>query len=147
MSESKSRHFVPIPFENHRSSRLDPAFINNYIAQEQAAGRYSQAFSPETLEALIGPFRTSPLGLIPKPHSDSLQLIQDMSFPRDNPLIHSVYASINSDNFPTTWGTFEDMAELILSLPEGCLTVTFDISAAYHLTPIHPDQQSSLCLL
>ena len=109
MSETKSRHSVPIPFENHHSSRLDPTFINNYIAQEQVAGRYSQAFSPETLEALIGPFRTSPLGLIPKPHSDSLRLIQDMSFPRDNPLIHSVNASINSDNFPTTWGTFEDM--------------------------------------
>ena len=70
-----------------------------------------------------------------------------MTFPRDNPLIHSVNAGINSDDFPTTWGTFEDTAELILSLLEGCLVATFDISAAYRLTPIHPDQQSSLCLL
>ena len=147
MSESRNHHFVLIPFKNHHSPCLDLTFIDNYIAQEQAAGCYSQAFTPETLKALIRPFCTSLLGLIPKPHSDSLWLIQDMSFPRDDPLIHSVNAGINSDDFPTTWGNFEDTAELILSLPEGCLAVTFDILAAYCLTPIHPDQQSSLCLL
>ena len=84
MLESKSHHFIPISFENHHSSHLDPTFINKYIAQEQAAGHYSQAFLPKTLEALIGPFHTLPLGLVPKPHSDSLWLIQDMSFPRNN---------------------------------------------------------------
>ncbi|KAJ7435635.1 hypothetical protein FB451DRAFT_1062411 [Mycena latifolia] len=35
---------------------------------------------------------------------------------------------------------------LILSLPPGCVAATFDISAAYRLTPIRPDQQHALCV-
>ena len=70
-----------------------------------------------------------------------------LNFPWDDPLIRSVSADVNSDNFPTAWGTFESTSDPILTLPEGCLAATFDISAAYHLTPICPDQQNSLCLL
>jgi hypothetical protein len=57
-----------------------------------------------------------------------------------------VNAGVNADDFPTSWGTFDDTAALILSLPAGCLAATFDISAAYRLTPIRPDQQNSLCI-
>ena len=71
-------------FENHRSASLDEAFIDNYIISEQAAGRYSQAFDPDDLEGIIGYFRTSPLGLVPKPNSESFRLVQDLSYPRDN---------------------------------------------------------------
>jgi hypothetical protein len=39
------------------------------------------------------------------------------------------------------------MAALILSFPAGCIVATFNISAAYHLTPIRPDQQHHLCIL
>ena len=74
-------------------------------------------------------------------------MIQDLSFPHDIPDIASVNAGINSDDFPTAWGTFDVTSELILSLPEGCHTTTFNISAAYHLTPIRPDQQNSLCIV
>ncbi|KAH9855113.1 hypothetical protein C2E23DRAFT_697824, partial [Lenzites betulinus] len=48
-------------FENHASSAMDTLFIDAYIADEQAAGRYSRAFEPAELEAIIGPFRTAPL--------------------------------------------------------------------------------------
>ncbi|KZP11579.1 hypothetical protein FIBSPDRAFT_756437, partial [Athelia psychrophila] len=51
----------PSYFENHTSALLDPEFISSYIAGEQLAGRYSQPFEPAELEAVIGPFRTSPL--------------------------------------------------------------------------------------
>jgi hypothetical protein len=39
-------------------------FVTNYISGECAAGRYAGPFTPEELEALIGPFVTSPLGLV-----------------------------------------------------------------------------------
>ena len=58
-------------FDNHSSSKLDPDFITKYIASEQIVGCYLDTFLPEDLEKLIGPFRTSPLGLVPKPHSDT----------------------------------------------------------------------------
>lgn len=69
-----------------------------------------------------------------------------MSFPRNNLDTLSVNARINSDDFPTSWGTFDSTADLILTLPQGCVAMKFDISAAYHLTPIRPDQQHVLCI-
>jgi hypothetical protein len=146
MSGSESSSHSRIYFANHSSSQLDPDFISSYIIDEQAAGRYSEAFRPEDLEKLIGPFRTSPLGLVPKPHTDIFRMIQDMSYPRNNPNVTSVNHGINADDFPTAWGTFDETAALILSLPAGCLAATFDISAAYRLTPIRPDQQQHLCI-
>ena len=62
-----------------------------------------------------------------------------MLFPCDHQRVLSVNHSINSDNFPTTWGTFDTTSSLILSLPAGCI-------AAYCLTPIWPDQQHHLCV-
>jgi len=70
--------------KNHTSCDLDPSFIDAYIAGEQAAGRYSRAFDPGELEDLIGPFRTSPLGLVPKPNSSDYRMIQDLSYPRND---------------------------------------------------------------
>ncbi|KAG2340315.1 hypothetical protein BDR05DRAFT_890214, partial [Suillus weaverae] len=64
-------------FENHSSSLYNPSVIDAYILSEQAAGRYSTGFSPADLEHLIGPFRTSPLGLVPKPHSSKFCIVQD----------------------------------------------------------------------
>jgi hypothetical protein len=136
MLESESNSRARIYFANHSSSQLDPDFITSYIADEQAIGRYSAAFLPEDLEQLIGPFRTSPIGLVPKPHTDIFRMIQDLSYPRNNPNIASVNHGIDSNDFPTAWGSFDDAAALILSLPAGCLAATFDISAAYRLTPI-----------
>ena len=54
---------------------------------------------------------------------------------------------INSNDFPTEWGTFDATSLMILSLPPGCIAATFNISAAYYLTPIHPDQQQHLCVM
>ena len=88
----------------------------------------------------------SPLGLVPKPLSKKLRLIQDMLFPRNDHDLTSVNAGVNSDDFPTSWGTFDSTAELILSLPLGCVVATFDISATYHITLIHPNQQHALCI-
>ncbi|KZT17914.1 hypothetical protein NEOLEDRAFT_1020187, partial [Neolentinus lepideus HHB14362 ss-1] len=62
---------------NHKSSELDTDFIDEYIAGEVAAGRYSEGFEPAELERLIGPFQTSPLGLVPKPGTSKLRLVQD----------------------------------------------------------------------
>ncbi|PSR80887.1 hypothetical protein PHLCEN_2v6596 [Hermanssonia centrifuga] len=141
---------APIPqslqFKNHSSTELAPDFIDSYILQEQAAGRYSQAFNPDNLEGIIGAFRTSPLGLVPKPGSSKFCLIQDMSFPHNDPLMKSVNASIISDDFPTEWGTFAQTSELIMDLPPGSLAATFDISAAYRITPVIPSQQNALCI-
>ena len=128
---------------NHASSSLDMNFISSYIKSEVGAGRYAGPFTQAGLEALIGSFCTSPLGLVPK-GSSSFRLIQDLSFPRDPSSVASINSQINSNDFPTAWGTFDITSSLILSLPEGCMAATFDISAAYRITPVRPDQQWAL---
>ena len=128
---------------NHTSSTLDPDFISSYIQSEMAAGRYSRGFSQSELEELIGPFCTSPLGLVRKDVT-SFRLIQDLSFPRRNDSVPSINSQVDSDNFPTEWGTFDITSRLLLSLPDGCQAATFDISSAYRITPVRPDQQWAL---
>ena len=147
MLASKPLLLTPYYFENHSSSNLDPLFISSYLESEEAIGCYSRAYSPEELESLIGPFRTSPIGLVPKPNSSKFRMIQDLSYPRNHPSISSINADINPDEYPTAWGTFEATAQLVLSLPPGSRAATFDISAAYRITPVRPDQQNSLCIL
>ena len=83
---------------------------------------------------------------MPKPSSDKFRMIQDLSFPWNDPKFSSVNSNINSDNFPTMWGIFDSTAELILSLPEGCLVATFNISATYRMTPVDLRQQNALCI-
>lgn len=85
---------------NHASSNLNPDFISSYI-QSEIAGRYSCAFTRAELEDLIGPFCTSPLGLVPKDVT-SLRLIQDLSFPRHPSPISSINSQVDSDKFPTS---------------------------------------------
>jgi hypothetical protein len=135
-----------IIFNNHYSSQLNPKFISDYVASEHAIGCYSEPFLPSDLENIIGPFRTSPIGLVPKPNSSKFRMIQDLSYPRNHPFIDSINAGIDSDDFPTSWGTFNTTSELVLSLPIGCQAATFDISAAYRITPVRPDQQNALCI-
>ncbi|KAI6140125.1 hypothetical protein BKA82DRAFT_57487, partial [Pisolithus tinctorius] len=62
---------------NHSSALSHPTIIKAYITSEQRAGHYSRGFLPLELEALIGPFHTSPLGIVPKPNSDKFHIIQD----------------------------------------------------------------------
>ena len=73
-------------------------------------------------------------------------MIQDLSFPRKDPNTRSVNSFIDSDDFPTAWGTFSATVDLILSLPPGCKAATFDISMAYRITPIHPNHQNFICV-
>jgi hypothetical protein len=69
-----------------------------------------------------------------------------MSFPRNDPNVASINAGMNSNDFPTSWGMFNSTAELIVSLPPSCVAATFHVTAAYHLTPVHPSQQHALCI-
>ena len=118
----------------------------SYVAREVASGCYSQGFLSRKLEQLIGPFYTLPISLVPKPSSNKFRMIQDLSFLWNDPRFSSVNSDINFDDFPTMWGTFNSTAKLILSLPDGCLAVTFNISTTYQMTLVDPKQQILLCI-
>ncbi|VDC02686.1 unnamed protein product [Peniophora sp. CBMAI 1063] len=133
--------------DNHNSVNLDPSFIDSYIAGELAANRYAGPFDPPVLEDVIGPFRTNPLGLVPKPGTDKHRMVNDLSHPRKGKPIEAVNVAIDRDRFLTEWGDFKAMSDTVLAAPAGSMAATFDISAAYRITPIRPDQQHVLCIL
>jgi hypothetical protein len=54
------------------------------ITKELAAGHLCGPFSQPELEALVGPFLTHPLGVIPK-GKGKWHLIEDLSFPHTSP--------------------------------------------------------------
>ena len=111
------------------------------VRHKHTTGRYLGPFPRSHLEHLIGPFQTSPLSLIPKPHKpNSFRLIQNFSYPHTSPVHPSINSFIDSDQFPCTWGTFNTIALIVGHLPEGSQAAVRDVAEAYRIMPIHESQ-------
>jgi len=132
---------------NHSSALTHPQAIKSYIHTELSLGRYSGPFSRSRLEQLIGPFRTSPLGVVPKPGTSDFRLVQDFSYPRNNPLLPSINSGINPDDFKCDWGSFQQVVNIILDAPPGSQAATLDVDAAFRRCPIHPSQQPNFVIM
>lgn len=130
--------FTPM---NKQSTELLAYIFSEMIQSEFAKGRYIGPFSREDLESKIGPFQSSPLSLVPKSNKPGkFRLIQNLSFPHNNRPTPSINASLKSDDFPCTWGTFQTIATLIQGLPPGSQVAVRDISEAYRIIPLHESQ-------
>lgn len=143
VSSTISTNFIP---KNHSSAINDPEIVSAHISNELLLKRYSGPFSAAQLSSLIGPFRTAPLGVVPKPNSNKFRIIQDLSFPRDDPHFASVNSEINSDDFPCEWGTFAQCYFLLAKAPPGTQVAVFDVDSAYRNIPIHPEDQNHFCV-
>ena len=140
---SPSISYIP---RNHSSATLRPTIIYSHIAKELSLRRYTGPFSQSKLEQLIGPFRTSPLGLVLKPGTmDNYRLVQDFSFPHsgDTPSLNS---EIDIDNFKCDWGTFNRVVEILLHAPDGLEAATLDVDSAFRCCPIRPCQQHNFII-
>lgn len=121
---------APIIPQNHSSALVNPHIVSQHIANELQLHRYSGPFQVSQLLTLIGPFRTAPLGVVPKPNSDKFRVIQDLSFPRNDPATLSVNSEINSADFPCEWGTFAQCYFLIAKAPPPARKSLFSTSTA-----------------
>ncbi|KDN34886.1 hypothetical protein RSAG8_12073, partial [Rhizoctonia solani AG-8 WAC10335] len=126
--------------KNHASALLHPDAVEKHINTELCAGRYSGPFSKTNLLDLIGLFRTAPLGVVEKSSAPgSFRIIQDFSYPHNDPIHQSLNSQIDGDEFTCTWGFFADVALFVSQAPSGAEGATFDVDAAYRRIPIHPD--------
>lgn len=116
--------------------------FSTIIAHEFECARYLGPFSQLDLESLIGPFQSSPLSLVPKPHKpDRYRLVQNFSHPVNaSNRTQSINSFINSDNYPCTWGTFDTFALLVSQLPPGSQAAVRDVAEAYRTIPLHHSQ-------
>jgi hypothetical protein len=139
-----SQTFTP---PNHNSALSFPDHVMLHIHKELSAGRYSGPFSHSRLEFLIGPFRTSPLGTVPKAiDSPERRIIQDLSFPRNDPSHPSINDQINIDDFRCDWGTFNDIRLIVIDAPPLSEAATLDVDSAFRCCPITPSQQRNFII-
>lgn len=143
ISSTLAATFIP---PNHKSALSQPGAVLQHINKELALGRYSGPFSAAQLFRIIGHFRTAPLGVVPKPNGTSFRVIQDLSFPRNNPTISSVNSEIDSSTFPCEWGTFAQCFLLVAMAPHGTQVAVFDVDSAYRNIPILPAEQAHFCI-
>ena len=132
---------------NHNSALAYPDHVLSHIHKELSLGRYSGPFSRSRLEFLIGPFRTSPLGTVPKSHgSTERRIVQDLSYPRNDPSRSSVNDQIDIEDFRCDWGTFNDIRAIVIDAPEGTEAATLDVDSAFRCCPITPSQQRNFVI-
>jgi hypothetical protein len=120
--------------------------LQREIQKEVDLGRYLGPYTAAEIEAVIGPFQTSPQSVIPKlGKPGKYRLIRNLSAPR---VPYNGIASINSQlqasDHPHTWGTFWTVVCLIIDLPEGSEGASEDVKDAYRSIPIRPEDWPAL---
>lgn len=131
---------------NHSSALKVREKIQKNIDKEVMAMRMFGPFSKEYVFSKMGFFRTSPLGAVEN-GDKSLRPINDLSFPRNDPLIPSVNSFVDKDDFSTTWDDFNVVASFLKNLKDDCLIGIFDWEGAYRQIPTHPSQWAYLAIL
>ena len=97
---------------------LHPEAYQEMVSNELKKGRYIIPCTRREVQALIGPFQSSPLSWVPKP--GKYRAVHNFSHPHTpSPNIFSINASIDADLFPCTWGTFATVCHTIFNLPKG----------------------------
>ena len=80
----------------------------------------------------------SRFGVIPKPHQPGKWgLITDLSSPKGSSVNDSICPSLCSVSFASV----DNAVRCILSLGQGVLLAKFDITSAYHVVPVHPEDR------
>jgi len=126
---------------NSESILVHSSAFEEIVDREFDKGRYAGPFTRTEVEEHIGPFQTSPLSMVPKAGKpNKFRLIQNLSFPRNNPAVYSINHALDSDMFPCTWGTFSTICTLIDNLPPGSQGACRDVAEAYRIIPLAPDQ-------
>lgn len=109
-----SRTYTP---KNHKSASDRPDIILNYCKDEVNIGRMSGPFSKDEVHEILGShFVMSPLGLVEKAgEPGKFRIVRDFSFKNEDG--YTVNNHLDSDDFPTEWGTASQVAEIVSTLP------------------------------
>jgi hypothetical protein len=98
---------------NLASAAIHNEVIQAYITDELHLGRFSGPFSKLALESKIGFFRSSPVQVVVKPSPDGpkYRCCRNLSYRGKSD--HSVNDEIDSDEYPTRWGTASECAKIV----------------------------------
>ena len=138
-------HFTYTP-SNSPTLHLHPEAYRDMVSNEFGKGRYIGPCTRQEIEALIGPFQSSPLSWVPKAGKPGkYRAVHNFSFPRTpTPDVASINSSIDADMYPCTWGTFATICFTIFNLPPRSQAAIRDVAEAYRTIPIVADQWPGL---
>ena len=120
-------------FSRNLPTALDqPDEVTANLMKEVALGRVAGPFPTPPFPN----FQVSPIGLVPKKHSNKFRTIFHLSFPKSG--VTRVNHSILKEDFSLQYITIDNAIEGILCLGQGSYLAKTDIEAAFHLIPLRP---------
>ena len=131
---SRTKRFaknLPTAFEH-------PEIVSENLANEVRLGRTAGPFDIPPFKN----FQVSPIGLVPKKHSNKYRTIFHLSFPKSGD--SSINYSIPKEEFGLHYITIDNAIEGIISFGQGCFLAKTDIESAFRLIPVHPDDYELL---
>lgn len=138
---STLKHGVDVGYSGSRVSRFSrnlptaleqPHVVTANLLKEVALGRVAGPFSTPPFPN----FQVSPIGLVPKKHSDKFRTIFHLSFPKSGTT--SINSSISKEEYSLQYITIDNAIQGILSLGQGCYLAKTDIESAFRLIPLRP---------
>lgn len=115
---------------NHPSSMALPAAVQERIAAEVGAGRLLGPLPAHMLPLV----HVSPIGMVPKAHTDKWRMIVDLSHPPGGSVNDGIYSNLCS----LCYASVDKAVSIIRKLGRGTQLVKLDIKDAYRIIPVHP---------
>ena len=112
---------------------LNPEVVTANLNDEVSKGRTMGPFSTPPFTN----FQVSPIGLVPKKHSDKFRTIFHLSYPKSG--TSSINYFIEKDDFSLQYITIDNAIAAIQTFGQGCYMGKTDIESAFRLIPVHPD--------
>lgn len=76
----------------------------------------------------------------------TISMVNDLSYPKNDPLLPSVNSFVNKLNYGTFWDDFNKVASFLQDNPGEWEAAIFDWQKAYRQLPGHLSQRRFLCI-
>ena len=131
---------APRNSKNLPSAYQNPRVVSDTLAQEVALGRVAGPFDSPPLPNL----QVSPIGVIPKKHSDKFRLIFHLSHPKTGDSINSF---IPKEDFSLQYTKIDTAIAALLTFGPGTYMAKSDIESAFRIFPINKEDWELLGML
>ena len=118
--------------KNLKSAVDNPTIVSSNLAKEVALGHTAGPFTNPPFVNL----QVSPIGIVPKKHSDKFRTIFHLSFPKTG---ESINYFIEKDEFSLQYIKIDDAIAALIRLGRGTYLAKTDVESAFRQFPVHPD--------
>ena len=131
---------LPRLSKNLPSATQHPQVVSETLAKEVELGRVAGPFNSPPFSNL----QVSPIGVIPKKHSDKFRLIFHLSYPKTGGSINS---RISKEDYSLQYTKIDNAVKALLTFGPGTFMAKTDIESAFRIFPIHRDDWELLGML